>query len=300
MKSSELDKNLFRHVRHPELSADAPLLIYVSHHRARRDTLTGDAHEALQMCLPLAGEVEFVCPFDNYSRRKQIGEVFMSSCWEEHSVRPTHAYSVLLTMTFSLETLAALPTFSELKWVSPFLVDMASRPSPTTRAERLEIARLGRRIVQLERRRPFAFRSAQWLLVQEILMTLTRNWRMEGIDERHNRVQRIFPAIIFLNRNIDKIVGIEDVAAACGMGRSAFCASFREAMGIGFGQYARRVRMSKAAHLLRRGSLDIKEVARQVGFNDNGNFYRSFGDYFGVTPSRFRSGNVKAPSDLGE
>ena len=71
-------------------------------------------------------------------------------------------------------------------------------------------------------------------------------------------------------------------------------------------QYLRQLRMDRAKYLLETSFLSVKEIAHQVGLNDESHFVRDFKKMHGDAPTRYRlrsrsetmnSGNGKKPND---
>lgn len=64
---------------------------------------------------------------------------------------------------------------------------------------------------------------------------------------------------------------------------------FHKTFGIPFQTYVISKRMNYAKELLQNPNLSIQEIAADVGYNNVFNFSRSFKNYFGVSPSHYRS-----------
>jgi AraC-like DNA-binding protein len=83
-------------------------------------------------------------------------------------------------------------------------------------------------------------------------------------------------------------IGIPAMAAAAGLGRSAFCALYRQQRGRSPGSFLRRERLDQAAALLARGDLGVGAVAALVGYGDTTAFIRAYRAAFGCTPGAGR------------
>jgi len=91
-------------------------------------------------------------------------------------------------------------------------------------------------------------------------------------------------------------IGIPAMAAAAGLGRSAFCALYRQQRACSPGVFLRRERLDQAAALLARGGLGVGEVAALVGYSDTTAFIRAYRTAFGCTPGsdpRRPKGSIK-------
>lgn len=83
-----------------------------------------------------------------------------------------------------------------------------------------------------------------------------------------------------------------DFANQMKMGRTTFFKKVKQVTGMPPHEYIRKMRLMRAAELLKDPQLSISEVAYQTGFEDPSYFSRNFKEYFGVTASQFRKGQV--------
>jgi len=80
-----------------------------------------------------------------------------------------------------------------------------------------------------------------------------------------------------------------EVAETLGMTATGLCNAFKTHTGMTFKEYVRDLRLNRAAVLLSRTSLSVKEVWVSVGYSDASNFSRDFKERFHLTPGQFRS-----------
>lgn len=71
--------------------------------------------------------------------------------------------------------------------------------------------------------------------------------------------------------------------------------AFRRAYGETIGDYQRRLRLDKAATLLREGRMPLSEVALECGFANQAHFSRSFKVAFATTPAHYRADRISQP-----
>ena len=64
---------------------------------------------------------------------------------------------------------------------------------------------------------------------------------------------------------------------------------FKSDVGMPPIRYLRLLRMEKAKHLLESSFLSVKEIAYQVGLNDESHFVRDFKSTYGSSPALYRS-----------
>jgi transcriptional regulator GlxA family with amidase domain len=67
------------------------------------------------------------------------------------------------------------------------------------------------------------------------------------------------------------------------------CHIFKSDVGMPPIRYLRQLRMERAKHLLESSFLSVKEIAFQVGLNDESHFVRDFKSTYGYSPALYRS-----------
>ena len=72
-----------------------------------------------------------------------------------------------------------------------------------------------------------------------------------------------------------------------GLGRKYLYRRLKAITGYSPVEYIRKVRMDRAAHLIKSGKYNVSEVMYQVGYSNTGYFSRSFHQVYGVTPSKY-------------
>lgn len=105
--------------------------------------------------------------------------------------------------------------------------------------------------------------------------------------ERGVRDPRVMQAIAQMNEAFDEPLGIDDLAKTARMSRFHFSRLFRDEIGQAPYQYLLRVRVAKAAEMLRGGHCSVTEAALACGFTDLSRFARTFKKHTGKSPSTF-------------
>jgi AraC-like DNA-binding protein len=157
------------------------------------------------------------------------------------------------------------PVLADAELLAGFLRMHGSFDEPATRLERDE--RLG-----------------EWLraLMQRSSAQRPRRAPMTPRDDRAFRLARDY-----LGDLPSRAVGLDELAAAAGIGKFRLVRLFRERTGLpphAF-QLAQRVR---AARSLLEGGTPIAEVARATGFSDQSHLHRHFRRSLGITPGRYQ------------
>lgn len=89
---------------------------------------------------------------------------------------------------------------------------------------------------------------------------------------------------------------LDDLAVSAGLSKYYFCRLFVQKTGLQPIQYLRKIRIERAAWMLRNGTDTIEKIAQATGF-DNGNYFiKVFKTLVGVTPSDYRNGQSVQPA----
>lgn len=93
----------------------------------------------------------------------------------------------------------------------------------------------------------------------------------------------------FIDSDIGRHMSIEFIATSAGIGATKLKIGFKQYYHLGLYTYLRRQRMIKAAELIVGTNKTIKDIAKQMGFKYPSNFIKSFSNYHGLTPFRYRT-----------
>ena len=91
---------------------------------------------------------------------------------------------------------------------------------------------------------------------------------------------------------------VESLASRVGLSRSAFSAKFKQLVGEPPMRYLTRVRLRKAATLLRMHPAPLLEAALSVGYDSEVAFSKAFRRYYGIAPGAYRQGR-RSPTENG-
>jgi YesN/AraC family two-component response regulator len=106
-------------------------------------------------------------------------------------------------------------------------------------------------------------------------------------------VQKILPALEYVNRNYNEEISLESVSVMLGFGPSYFCRIFKTATGATFTEYLNFVRICKAEKMLARTNNSILEISETVGFSSVSYFNRVFKKYRNCSPRGYRLAEYK-------
>ena len=102
-------------------------------------------------------------------------------------------------------------------------------------------------------------------------------------------MQKILPAMIYINQNYAQDLTLADVSAHIGFDKSYFCRIFRQATGATFTEYLNFVRICKAEKRLATTQDSILDISADVGFTSVSYFNKIFKRYRNCSPSFYRS-----------
>ncbi len=101
-------------------------------------------------------------------------------------------------------------------------------------------------------------------------------------------VRKIEQSITYMLRHLDEPLQVATLAAQVNVSPSHFFALFRRQVGCAPIDYFIRLRMRHACRLLDETTLNVKEVAAALGYDDQFYFSRVFKAVNNVSPSRYR------------
>jgi AraC-like DNA-binding protein len=123
--------------------------------------------------------------------------------------------------------------------------------------------------------------------------------RLAGNNLRVSVSKDISPGVC-LDKRVEKIIEMmrEDVRGELSLSEFAqsvnlsvwrLCHIFKSDVGMPPIRYLRQLRMERAKDLLESSFLSVKEIAFQVGLNDESHFVRDFKSTYGYSPALYRS-----------
>lgn len=93
-----------------------------------------------------------------------------------------------------------------------------------------------------------------------------------------------------LRRNLTQPPNLEDLAREVGVSPFYLSRTFSGEMGMPINQYLRKLRLEKAAALLKSGEYNVSEAAYEVGYNSLSHFSSAFHAMFGCCPGLYPMG----------
>src|ERR1700741_194297 len=114
------------------------------------------------------------------------------------------------------------------------------------------------------------------------------------MQAKNEYVQRIDRVIDYLRRNLHRPVKLPELAHVACLSEFHFHRIFRAVSGETLNNFTNRLRLEKAARLLRYSEQSLTDIALDCGFSSSATFSRAFRSGYDTSPSQFRkSGEIK-------
>ena len=129
------------------------------------------------------------------------------------------------------------------------------------------------------------------ILFQALLLELTQ--APQRPETERPASARLQPAINWAENNLGQGQGLPTIARYAQLSASHFRTLFRQLRGQTAGAWLRERRMQEARRLLTSTDHSLKEISAQTGFGDVVSFNRSFRQFHGLPPGKFRQANPR-------
>jgi AraC family transcriptional regulator of adaptative response / methylphosphotriester-DNA alkyltransferase methyltransferase len=107
-------------------------------------------------------------------------------------------------------------------------------------------------------------------------------------------------ATAIVEREYAEDLSLDDIARRVASSRRQLQRAYSEIGNTTFREHLTRVRMDRAAELLERRGMTVREVARRVGYRQPAQFAKAFRRHLGVAPSDFRAAHGGSRGGLGD
>ncbi|MEQ8689600.1 MAG: AraC family transcriptional regulator [Pseudomonadales bacterium] len=107
-------------------------------------------------------------------------------------------------------------------------------------------------------------------------------------ERRLALMQRLQPALEYIENNLEKGIPVSELASICGVSAHRLGVLFRETTGVSTQQYILKRRLEKASMLLLQTNESIGLIAHKLGFHDQPHFTKQFKGIFGSSPIFYR------------
>jgi AraC family transcriptional regulator len=122
---------------------------------------------------------------------------------------------------------------------------------------------------------------------------------------KNSYTERMLKVLVHIQNHLDEDLSLEELAGIACFSPYHFHRVFTGMVGEGLAQYVRRIRLQRAAHLLRSNQTSVTDLAFGAGYETVESFIRAFRKLYGMTPTCYRQrmafkvqGLDDAPEDL--
>ena len=253
--------------------------------------LAMDVHQGMEIGFVLKGRMER--HFEELVFVAGPGDIHICSAWEPHGWRVAEPNTVSVVFIFLPEVMDN-ELMRGVPWLSFFTAPPRDRPRTRSQEMRRSVLALGELIGQEDHERRRGWMAAVQALFFQLILVADRYWERPhslavpgGVSA--SVFSRVLPAVILVHNDPGRDVKLAAAAAACQLHRSRFSAIFQQTMGVTFGQFRRRARLARVAHLLLTSELPVEAIADRTGFVDGSHLHRTFVRFYRRTPGEYRS-----------
>ncbi len=140
------------------------------------------------------------------------------------------------------------------------------------------------RIGDFDRSQPNLTASLRLLICETLVETARQLSQPQTLPPS----EAVRAAMDFMNDRYGDSISMANVSEEIGISRSRLFAAFKSATGMTPNDYLQRLRVSKAAELLKNSRLSVTEIAMACGFSTSQYFSFVFAKYHDMPPKQYR------------
>jgi AraC-like DNA-binding protein/mannose-6-phosphate isomerase-like protein (cupin superfamily) len=250
-------------------------------------------HEYLEIALCLEGTGQFL-----FGRRVQPiepGDIFLVDNSHPHVAHPDPGGSLRLLLVLFRPELVAGPGCRAFDsgYLAPFRAadEQALQRIPGATPLAAELTPILHELADVAGRHDADDRhllDAILRLALGVLVRASAPGGDAGVDANAARREQIRPVLSYVEEHCRERVTLDEVAEVVHLSPSRVRHVFRDVSGVGFKEYATRVRLTEAKRLLLATDLSVAEVAHSVGYTNVHQFYTVFHRYSSLLPAEYR------------
>jgi AraC-like DNA-binding protein len=120
------------------------------------------------------------------------------------------------------------------------------------------------------------------------LLAVMIRHRHQQTRDASDSVQKVAEGIIYMSEHLDQPMRVSALAALANFSPAHFSVLFKQQTGCSPRDYLHLLRIHRACQLLRSSTLNVKEIAARLGYQDQFHFSRQFKAFQGISPSEYR------------
>ena len=135
---------------------------------------------------------------------------------------------------------------------------------------------------------------ADALKIASILMRKHRENNSSPIivNKKNAKIENVKKAIIYMKKNFDKKITLEDICSYIGVSKCYFCHTFKDITGITAIKMLNYIKCKEAKRILLHSGSSVKEAAYRCGFENLSYFTKIYKEIMGQLPSQIKEDNM--------
>ena len=128
------------------------------------------------------------------------------------------------------------------------------------------------------------------------LLAVSIRHRHERTRDASDVVEKVAQAIIYMSEHLDQPLRVSALAALANLSQAHFSVLFKQQTGCSPRDYLHLLRIHRACQSLRGSTLNVKEIAARLGYQDQFHFSRQFKAFQGLSPTEYRERKTLQPA----
>lgn len=130
------------------------------------------------------------------------------------------------------------------------------------------------------------------------ILVLMMRYHIESINNGSNEKKQpstfndLQYVLEFVDKHYNEELTLDAIASMANMNKYHFCRIFKKTTGKSLTEYVNYIRINTAVELLKKGNMNVSEIASHVGFNDSNYFSRVFKKYKKIAPTKILKENI--------
>lgn len=128
----------------------------------------------------------------------------------------------------------------------------------------------------------------------QFLIELNRVMNMQSGAKDGAKLNQLAPVIDYIDNNYSRDLTLSELSELIDLSPQYLCRLFKECLNMRPFEYLARKRIARAKQMLLENTMNVNEIAREVGYNDCSYFCAVFKKHEMLSPAEFRSLHRKA------
>lgn len=137
------------------------------------------------------------------------------------------------------------------------------------------------------------YQAANLSSVCEITEKCIREFEQKSMQTENGVRSDIDQVKKYIMYHVDEDLSVDKLAAKVYLSQGYLSYIFKKETGMNLSRYIKQCRMEKAKELLKTTNMKIVQVCEKVGFSNVSYFCQSFREYCGVSPEKYRKGEIE-------